>query len=239
MGPIGVAKHLVAHLPGHKSYGINSALASGAVSATPWGSSSILPISWMYIAMMGAQGLKHATQVAILNANYLAQRLNSYFPVLYRGNKNLVAHECILDFRKLTEKSGVTVEDVAKRLMDYGFHAPTISFPVPGTIMVEPTESESKSELDRFCDAMMAIHSEIQDVISGKADKQNNLLKNAPHSATQMAKDSWDHPYSREKAAFPLAWVRSNKFWPYVGRINNPHGDRNLMCTCPPLETYS
>lgn len=239
MGPIGVAKHLVPHLPGHRTYGIGDNKSSGAVSATPWGSSSILPISWMYIAMMGAHGLKEATQVAILNANYLAKKLGAYFPVLYKGNSGLVAHECILDLRAIQQKTGVTVEDVAKRLMDYNYHAPTVSWPVAGTIMVEPTESESKAELDRFCDALIGIHSEIQEILDGKVGQENNLLKNAPHPSGVLALEAWDRPYSREKAAFPLNWVRQNKFWPHVARINNPHGDRNLVCACPPIEDYS
>lgn len=239
MGPIGVAKHLVPYLPGHRTYGLGTEKSSGAVSATPWGSSSILPISWMYIAMMGAEGLRKATQVAILNANYIAKKLNSYFPVLYKGNGGLVAHECIVDLRSIQAKTGVTVEDVAKRLMDYNYHAPTISWPVAGTMMIEPTESESKAELDRFCEALTTIHGEIQEISDGKADKNNNILKNAPHPAHTVATDGWDRPYSREKAAYPVAWVRSFKFWPAVARINNPHGDRNLVCTCPPLESYS
>jgi glycine dehydrogenase len=239
MGPIGVAKHLVPHLPGHRAYGIGNDKSAGAVSATPWGSSSILPISWMYIAMMGAEGLKHATQVTILNANYIAKKLDPYFPVLYRGNKGLVAHECIVDLRLIQEKTGVTVEDVAKRLMDYNYHAPTMSWPVIGTLMIEPTESESKAEIDRFCEAMISIAGEIREVLDGKADKSNNLLKHAPHSANVVMSDKWDRPYSREKAVFPLNWVRASKFWPSVARINNPHGDKHLVCTCPPLESYS
>lgn len=239
MGPIGVAKHLVPHLPGHRSYGIGNDKNSGAVSATPWGSASILPISWMYVAMMGPQGLKHATQVAILNANYIAKKLDAYFPVLYKGNKGLVAHECIVDLRMIQEKTGVTVEDVAKRLMDYNYHAPTMSWPVIGTMMIEPTESESKAEIDRFCEAMTSIAAEIKDVLDGKADRANNLLKHAPHSANVVMSDSWDRPYTREKAVFPLNWVRASKFWPAVARINNPHGDKNLVCICPPLESYN
>lgn len=238
MGPIGVAKHLVPHLPGHRTYGLGDDRNSGAVSAAPWGSSSILPISWMYIAMMGAQGLKQATQVAILSANYIAKKLDPHFPVLYKGNKGLVAHECIIDLRAIQEKTGVTVEDVAKRLMDYNYHAPTVAWPVIGTMMIEPTESESKAELDRFCEAMIQIAGEIEEVKAGKFDRTNNLLKNAPHSASMVIADSWDRPYGRERAAFPLGWVRSNKFWPSVARINNPHGDKNLVCICPPLESY-
>ncbi len=239
MGPIGVAKHLLPFLPGHKTYGVGTNQSSGAVSATPWGSSSILPIPWMYIAMMGAQGLKTATQVAILNANYVAKKLDPHFPVLFKGKDGLVAHECIVDLRPLTAKSGITVEDIAKRLMDYNYHAPTVSFPVPGTMMIEPTESESLHELNRFCEAMIAIRKEIQDVIDGKTDKTNNTLKNAPHTAAVLTTETWSHSYSRETAVFPLAWVKASKFWPSVGRINNPHGDRNLICSCPTTDTYT
>src|SRR3954467_6957118 len=217
VGPIGVAPHLIEFLPGKKV---------GAVAAAPYGSASILTISWMYIRMMGAEGLTHATKTAILNANYIAKRLDSYFPVLFRGKRGLVAHECILDLRQF-KQHGVEVEDVAKRLMDYGFHAPTVSWPVAGTMMVEPTESESKAELDRFCGAMVAIHGEIQEVVNGKADKQQNLLKNAPHTAMQVASDKWERPYSRERAAFPMPWTREQKFWPAVARIDNVYGDRN------------
>jgi glycine dehydrogenase len=206
----------------------------GSVAAAPWGSAGILPISWMYIAMMGADGLTEATQFAILNANYIACRLEKYFPTLYRSN-GLVAHECILDLRQFKR---VTVEDVAKRLMDYGFHAPTISWPVPGTMMVEPTESESKAELDRFCDAMIAIHAEMTAIESGAADPQNNLLKNAPHTADMIAADNWNHPYPREQAAFPVPGLRDYKFWPPIGRADNVHGDRNPVCTCAGMEAY-
>jgi glycine dehydrogenase len=207
----------------------------GPVAAAPWGSAGILPIPWMYIAMMGADGLTEATKFAILNANYIAKRLEKYFPTLYRRN-DLVAHECILDLRAF---KSVTVEDVAKRLMDYGFHAPTISWPVPGTMMVEPTESESKFELDRFCDAMIAIHGEISAIESGKADARNNLLKNAPHTADVVAADNWNRPYSREQAAFPVSGLRDFKFWPAVGRIDNVFGDRNPVCTCVGMENYT
>lgn len=233
MGPIGVAKHLVPHLPGTPGTGV------GAISAAPFGSASILPISWMYIAMMGPDGLRKATEVAILSANYIAKRLESHYPVLYRGEKGRVAHECILDLRPIKASCGIEVEDVAKRLMDYGFHAPTVSFPVAGTIMVEPTESESKAELDRFCEAMIEIRKEIAEIESGKADRANNLLKNAPHTATVATKESWERPYPRERAVFPTFWVREHKFWPSVARINNVLGDRNLICACPPLESYS
>ncbi len=235
MGPIGVAEHLVPFLPGHAVVNLGGENPIGAVSAAPWGSASILPISWVYIAAMGAAGLTQATKVAILNANYIAKRLESYFPVLFRGHGDLVAHECILDLRQF---KSVTVEDVAKRLMDYGFHAPTISWPVPGTMMVEPTESESKSELDRFCEAMMGIHAEIKAIESGAADKQNNLLKNAPHPADVLVADKWDRPYSREQAGYPAKWLHEHKFWPAVGRIDNVHGDRNLICSCVGMDAY-
>jgi glycine dehydrogenase len=227
VGPIGVAKHLAPFLPGQRNV--------GNVSAAPWGSASILPISWMYIALMGPDGLKEATEVAILNANYIAKRLENYFPVLYRGARGRVAHECILDLRAF---KSVTVEDVAKRLMDYGFHAPTISWPVPGTVMIEPTESESKAELDRFCDALVAIHGEIKMIESGRADKTNNLLKNAPHTAEAVISDKWDRPYPREQAAYPAPWLRHQKFWPAIGRIDNVFGDRNLVCSCIGMEAY-
>jgi len=236
MGPIGVAEHLVAFLPGHAVVNLGGESPIGAVSAAPWGSAGILPISWVYIAAMGPDGLTEATKIAILNANYIAKRLEPHFPVLYKGHGGLVAHECILDVRQF---KSVSVEDVAKRLMDYGFHAPTISFPVPGTVMVEPTESESKAELDRFCDAMIAIHAEIQAIESGQADKQNNLLKNAPHTADVLTADKWDRPYSREQAAYPAPWLHDHKFWPSVGRIDNVFGDRNLICSCAGMENYS
>jgi glycine dehydrogenase len=193
----------------------------------------------MYIAMMGPQGLKSATEIAILNANYVAKRLSPFYPILYTGNKGLVAHECIIDIRPLSDASGITVEDVAKRLMDYGFHSPTMSWPVTGTLMIEPTESESKVELDRFCDAMIAIHGEIQQVIHGTADREDNVLKNAPHPATAVIVDDWKHAYSREQAAYPLPYLRQHKFWPSVGRIDNVHGDRNLVCTCDSVESYT
>lgn len=236
MGPIGVAEHLVQFLPGHAVVNLGGEDPIGAVSAAPWGSASILPISWVYIAAMGAAGLTKATKVAILNANYIAKRLEIYFPVLYKGHGGLVAHECILDLRQF---KSVTVEDVAKRLMDYGFHAPTISWPVPGTMMVEPTESESKAELDRFCDAMIGIHAEIKAIESGAVDKQNNLLKNAPHTADVLASDKWERPYSREQAGYPAKWLHEHKFWPAVGRIDSVYGDRNLVCSCAGMETYT
>lgn len=236
VGPIAVARHLAEFLPGHGVMNLGGQRSVGTVSAAPWGSAGILPISWIYIAAMGAAGLAKATRYAILNANYVARRLQDYFPVLYRGHAGLVAHECILDLRQF---KSVTVEDVAKRLMDYGFHAPTISWPVPGTMMVEPTESESKAELDRFCEALISIHGEMQAIESGAADKQNNLLKNAPHTADMLALENWNRPYSRERACFPAEWLRDYKFWPAAGRIDNVYGDRNLICTCAGMEAYS
>ena len=258
VGPIGVAKHLASFLPrqyvadpttgrvifGEGPHGKIPASGDfayagggevGNVAAAPYGSASILTITWMYIRMMGPDGLKQASEVAILNANYIAKRLDRYFPVLFKGKRDLVAHECILDLRRW-KSAGIEVEDVAKRLMDYGFHAPTISWPVAGTMMVEPTESEPKHELDRFCDAMISIHAEIGAVANGKVDRENNVLRNAPHTARQMASEKWDRPYSREQAAFPAPWTREHKFWPAVARIDNVYGDRNLFCACPPIE---
>ena len=248
MGPIGVAQHLAAFLPGHpvvppRSESQISDLGSqirpiGAISAAPYGSASILVISWMYIRMMGGPGLTEATQRAILNANYVATRLEKFFPVLYRGNAGLIAHECIVDFRAW-KKHGLEVEDAAKRLMDYGYHAPTMSFPVPGTLMIEPTESEAKSELDRFCEVVISIHGEMQAVVHGESDKLNNPLKHAPHTAKVVCADAWDHPYSRETAAFPDRFTRASKFWPAVGRVDNVYGDRNLVCSCVGMEGYA
>ncbi|MBN3786423.1 aminomethyl-transferring glycine dehydrogenase [Burkholderia sp. Ac-20353] len=234
VGPIGVKAHLAPFLPGHGTAGLDGI---GAVSAAPWGSASILPITWTYITLMGCDGLRQASVVAILNANYIARRLSPYFPVLYRGENGMVAHECILDLRPLKEKTGITVDDVAKRLIDFGFHAPTMSFPVPGTLMIEPTESESKEELDRFCDAMIAIHNEIEKVGNGELDAKDNPLVNAPHTAADIAGD-WTHSYSREQAVFPLASLRASKYWPPVGRVDNVYGDRNLVCACPPISDY-
>ncbi|MDY7008406.1 MAG: aminomethyl-transferring glycine dehydrogenase [Cyanobacteriota bacterium] len=239
MGPIGVQSHLAPFLPGHSTINIGGENSSGAVSAAPWGSASILPISWMYIAMMGADGLTEATKVAILNANYIAQRLESYYPVLYKGKHGFIAHECILDLRPLKKLAGIEVDDIAKRLMDYGFHAPTVSWPVAGTIMVEPTESESQEELDRFCEAMILIRQEIEEIETGKADKEDNLLKNAPHTAESLMVDEWKHGYSRQRAAYPAPWTREHKFWPAVGRVDNAFGDRNFVCSCLPIEAYS
>jgi glycine dehydrogenase len=240
VGPIGVVEHLVPFLPGTPNAErrtSNAEFKVGPVAAAPYGSASILTISWMYIRMMGAVGLTNASKIAILNANYIAKRLDSYFPVLFKGKRGLVAHECIVDLRQW-KSAGIEVEDVAKRLMDYGFHAPTVSWPVAGTMMIEPTESESKDELDRFCDAMISIHDEMEAVATGKIDKQNNPLKNAPHTARQIASDNWDHPYSRQQAAFPAPWTREHKFWPAVGRIDNVYGDRHLFCSCPPVEEF-
>ncbi|MDZ7288678.1 MAG: aminomethyl-transferring glycine dehydrogenase [candidate division KSB1 bacterium] len=240
MGPIGVAKHLAPFLPTHPIIATPTGgeLGIGPVAAAPWGSANILVISWAYIAMMGGEGLTRASEIAILNANYMAARLEKFYPVLYKGTNGRVAHEFILDLRSFKTSAGVEVEDVAKRLMDYGFHAPTVSFPVPGTLMIEPTESESKEELDRFCDALIAIRKEIEEIETGSADRANNVLKNAPHTVEVVVSDTWNFPYSREKAAFPLPWVRQRKFWPSVGRIDNAYGDRHLVCACPPMEAY-
>lgn len=239
MGPICVAEHLVPFLPGHPVVKTGGAQAIPAVSAAPWGSASILLISYAYIQMMGGEGLTNATKYAILNANYMQRVLAPYYKTLYTGTHKRVAHEMILDTRELKQSAGVEVEDIAKRLMDYGYHAPTVSFPVAGTLMIEPTESETKGELDRFCEAMISIRKEIMEIENGIADRENNALKHAPHTAEVVISDNWDRPYSREKAAFPTAWSRQNKFWPAVSRINNTYGDRNLMCACPPMESYS
>ncbi|MCA9732038.1 aminomethyl-transferring glycine dehydrogenase, partial [candidate division KSB1 bacterium] len=239
VGPIGVVEHLVPFLPGHPELKNGNESAIGPVAAAPWGSASVLPISWAYIAMMGGEGLTEATKIAILNANYMAKRLSKEYNVLYKGNNNWVAHEFIIDLRPFKHSAGIEAEDVAKRLMDYGFHAPTLSFPVAGTLMIEPTESESKSELDRLCDALLAIREEIREIENGEADKEDNILKNAPHTAHIVTSDNWTHPYSREKAAYPTEWTRNRKFWPAVGRVNNALGDRNLICACPPIEEYT
>lgn len=238
MGPIGVAKHLVPYLPGHSVVDIDKGKSIPAVSAAPWGSASILIISHAYIAMMGPDGLTNATRYAILNANYIKSRLEKHYPVLYTGANGRCAHEMILDCRSF-KNFGIEVVDIAKRLMDYGFHAPTVSFPVAGTVMVEPTESEPKHELDRFCDAMIAIRHEIEDVEKGLSDKLDNPLKNAPHTAAVITANEWTHPYTRQKAAFPLQYVSTNKFWPSVGRVNDTYGDRTLICSCPPIEDYA
>jgi glycine dehydrogenase len=251
MGPIGVAAHLVPFLPGHpvvdprpaaaaeQGRGAAAEVGAGAISAAPWGSPSILPISWVYIKLMGAEGLKRSGEVAILNANYIAHRLQEHYPVLYRGRNGTVAHECILDTRPLKGAAGIEVEDIAKRLMDYGFHAPTVSFPVAGTLMIEPTESEPKTELDRFCEAMVAIREEIREIELGILDRQDNPLKNAPHTALAVTADTWKRPYGRERAAFPAPWSREWKFWPAVARVESAYGDRNLVCACPPVEAFA
>ena len=239
MGPIGVAAHLVPHLPGHAPAGIGTAMSSGAVSAAPFGSASILPISYLYIRMMGAEGLAYATKIAILNANYVAKKLEHAYPVLYRGPNGTVAHECIVDPRPLKTSAGIEVEDITKRLMDYGFHAPTVSFPVAGTLMIEPTESENKFELDRFVHAMLSIREEIAQVERGELSRDDNPLKHAPHTASAVISDAWTHAYSREQAAFPTPAVRAAKFWPSVGRIESAFGDRHLVCSCPPMEEYA
>jgi glycine dehydrogenase len=239
MGPIAVAAHLAPFLPGHPLAEAGGKSAIGPVSAAPYGSPAILPIPWAYIRLMGPEGLTDATRVAILNANYMAKRLEPHYPVLYKGEKGRVAHEFILDCRPLKKSAGVEVEDIAKRLMDYGFHAPTMSFPVAGTLMIEPTESESREELDRLCDALIRIREEARAIESGKADPKDNVLKNAPHTASEIVSSAWSHPYSREEAAFPAPWLKAHKFWPPVARIDNPYGDRNLTCVCPPLEEYA
>jgi len=240
MGPIGIKKHLAPYVANHSVVKLDGPLPdSGAVSAAPWGSSSILPISWMYISMMGASGLLKATQIAILSANYIASKLEGHYPVLYTGNKGRVAHECIIDLRPLKAATGITEEDVAKRLMDYGFHAPTMSFPVPGTLMIEPTESEPKAEVDRFIEAMICIRAEIARVAAGELDAENNMLRHAPHTLADIMDDSWDRPYSKQEAAFPVPGLRDSKFWPSVNRIDNVYGDRNLFCACPAIESYT
>ena len=237
VGPVAVAPHLAPYLPGHR-YGPATETSIGPVSAAPWGSAGILPISWAYIAMMGASGLTRATERAILNANYLAARLRPHFPVLYTGAHDLVAHECIIDLRAIREQTGVTVDDVAKRLIDFGFHAPTMSFPVPGTLMIEPTESEPRQELDRFVRAMIAIRGEIDAIARGEMAHEDSPLAHAPHTAAVLAQATWDRPYSRMQAVFPNDDVRGHKYWPPVGRIDNVWGDRNLMCSCPPIEAW-
>ncbi len=240
IGPIGVAAHLAPHLPNHPLRAdAGPASGVGPVAAGPFGSAMILPISYAYVRMMGAAGLKRATEVAILNANYVAGRLRGHYPVLYTGPGGMVAHECIIDCRGFQAEAGVMVEDIAKRLMDFGFHAPTMSWPVAGTLMIEPTESESKAELDRFCEAMIAIRDEIAAIAAGKLDKADNPLKHAPHTAGDVMANVWTHGYSREQAAFPLPWVAAAKYWPPVKRVDNVYGDRNLVCTCAPLEAYA
>jgi glycine dehydrogenase len=237
MGPIAVAAHLAPYLPGHPVVPVGGESAIPAIAAAPWGSASILLISHGYMRLLGPGGMSRATKVAILNANYLKVRLAPHYDVLFTRANGRVAHEMIFDLRAF-KSGGVTELDVAKRLMDYGFHAPTVSFPVPGTMMVEPTESESKDELDRFCEALIAIRQEIQSVVTGEADAVDNLLKNAPHTAMEATADAWSHPYSRETAVYPLPFVRDHKVWPTVGRINDAYGDRNLICSCPPVDAY-
>ncbi len=239
VGPIAVAGHLAPYLPRHPVVDMGMERGIGAVAAAPWGSASILLISYAYVRMLGGRGATEASRVSILSANYIKQRLEEHYDVHYTGRRNRVAHELIFDVRPYKDAAGVTEADVAKRLMDYGFHAPTVSWPVPGTMMIEPTESEPKAELDRFCDAMIAIRGEIQAIINGEADREDNVLRNAPHTAEEIASDDWSHPYTREQAAYPLPFVRANKFWPAVGRIDNTYGDRNLVCACPPLSAYA
>jgi glycine dehydrogenase len=240
VGPIAVGAHLAPYLPGHPFLRqAGEGTSAGPVSAAPWGSAGILPITWMYIVMMGRDGLREATRTAILNANYIRYRLGPHYPILYTGPNGMVAHECIIDLRPIKEATGVTVDDVAKRLIDFGFHAPTMSFPVSGTLMIEPTESESKAELDRFCEAMIAIREEIREIETGAMDAKDNPLRNAPHTAADVLVDEWNHPYSREQAAFPVAALRHAKYWPPVGRVDNVYGDRNLVCSCPSPSEYA
>ena len=240
VGPIGVLEHLEPFLPGHPLIPDQPGPADGvgAVASAPWGSAGILPISWAYIRLMGGPGLAEATRIAILNANYIATRLQDHYPVLYKGDNGTVAHECIIDLRPIKAESGVTVDDFAKRLIDYGFHAPTMSFPVVGTLMIEPTESESKAELDRFCDAMIAIKSEVDAIASGEVPLEDSALRNAPHPAEDLLTEEWTHPYSREQAAYPVDSLRGDKYWVPVSRIDAQYGDRNIMCACPPIEAY-
>jgi glycine dehydrogenase len=239
MGPIAVARHLAPFLPDHPVVPLGRAQSCGTVSAAPWGSAAILPISWAYISLMGQEGQVEATKIAILNANYIARRLAGHYDLLYSGAHGLIAHECIIDTRPFKQSAGVEVEDIAKRIIDYGFHPPTVSFPVAGTLMIEPTESESKQELDRFCEAMIAIREEIREIETGAADRENNLLKNAPHTLADLLADAWDRPYARERAGFPSAATRAHKIWPAVGRVDGAYGDRNLVCVCPPVEDYA
>ena len=240
VGPVGVKAHLAPFLPNHPLNGkAGPDTGVGPISGAPFGSAGILPIPYAYVRLMGGDGLQAASKVAILSANYLARRLDPYFPVLYTGSSGRVAHECIVDVRPMTRATGVTAEDVAKRLADYGFHAPTLSFPVAGTLMIEPTESESLEELDRFVEAMISIHAEVARVEAGEWSKEDNPLRNAPHSAEQVVGDEWSHVYSRETAAFPVESLRMDKYWPPVGRVDGPGGDRNLVCACPPLDAYA
>ena len=238
VGPIAVAKHLVPFLPGHSVVDISKGKSITAVAAAPFGSASVMIISYAYIKMMGEEGLTNATKAAILNANYIKAKLEPYFKVLYSGSKGRNAHELIFDMREFKQSAHIEVEDIAKRLMDFGYHAPTVSFPVAGTLMVEPTESEPKAELDKFCDALISLRNEIREIELGTADQKNNVLKNAPHTAQMVIADNWNYPYSREKAAYPIDWTRANKFWPSVSRVDNAYGDRNLVCSCLPVSEY-
>jgi glycine dehydrogenase len=238
MGPIGVRSHLAPYLSNHPIINVNKERLGTAVSAAPWGSALILLISYGYIKMLGKQGITDATKYAIFNANYMKARLEDHYPILYKGNNGHVAHEMILDCRAFKQTAGIEVTDIAKRLMDYGYHAPTVAFPVAGTLMVEPTESESLEELDRFCDAMISIRNEIKDIEEGRVDKQNNVLTNAPHTAEELTADEWHYTYSRKQAAYPASWIAENKFWPFVKRVDNAYGDRNLVCTCPDISEY-
>jgi glycine dehydrogenase len=239
MGPIAVSEELKPFLPGHPLVETGGEKSIHAVSSAPWGSASILPISYGYIKMMGTEGLKKVSETAILNANYLKDRLRQHYPILFTGKQGRSAHEFILDLRKFNKTAGIDSGDIAKRLMDYGFHAPTMSYPVPGTFMIEPTESETKEELDRFCEALISIRQEIKEVEEGNADEEDNVLKNAPHTQRTALSDDWDHPYGREKAVFPLEYLRFDKFWASVSRVDDAYGDRNLMCSCPPMEQYA
>jgi len=236
MGPIGVQGHLSAYLPGHPVYPVGGEKAIGPISAAAYGSPSILPISYSYIAMMGADGLREATETAILNANYMVSQVADHYDILYTGDQGRVAHEFIIDCRHFKGSANITVDDIAKRLMDFGFHAPTMSWPVPGTLMIEPTESESKDELDRFCNALITIRNEIKAIENGIADRENNPLRNAPHTARAVGSDEWDRPYSRQVAAWPVERLTAHKYWPPVGRVDNAFGDRNPMCLCPSVE---
>lgn len=238
MGPIGVAAHLAPFLANHPVISVSADRRGTAVSAAPWGSALILLISYGYIRMLGANGLRSSSEYAILNANYMKARLEKHFPILYRGANGFVAHEMILDCRAFKQSAGIEVTDIAKRLMDYGFHAPTVAFPVAGTLMVEPTESESKAELDRFCDAMISIREEIRAIEEGRADRNDNVLLNAPHTVDEVTADQWAHAYSRTEAAWPAPWLKGNKFWPAVKRVDNAYGDRNLVCSCPEVSSY-
>ena len=238
MGPICVAEHLIPYLPGHPLVAMGRKKAISAVASAPWSSASILLISYAYIKLLGRRGIREATRYAILNANYIKDCLSGHFPLLFEGKNGRVAHELIFDMRRFKNTAQIEVQDIAKRLMDYGFHAPTVSFPVAGTLMIEPTESEDKEELDRFCEAMISIREEIREIEDGLSDPRDNVLKNAPHTSASIAHDDWSHPYTRQKAAFAVKRLSSHKFWPSVGRINESYGDRNLFCACPPLGSW-